>query len=80
MEPSDKITSAEIKMIGSHAIQDRMRAGCIIADHTAHRGAFSGRRIGAKHQTKFSGRAIEVRENDARFNDCVFGIGSILMT
>src|SRR5271157_5078351 len=47
-----------------------MRARCIVANHPAHRRAFSRSRIGAKHQIILGGDLIEVRENDARFNGC----------
>ena len=46
------------QVISGHAIQNRMSAGGIIADHSAHRGAFRRGRIGAEHQSMLCGLTI----------------------
>ncbi len=63
------------EMVSGHAIQDGMRAGGIVADHAAQRGAFRGGRVGAEDQTMFSGSSIERGKNEARFHGGGAGLG-----
>ncbi len=47
-----------------------MRAGRIVGDHAAHRGALGRSRIGAKHQSMLRRGGIQLREDHARFDNC----------
>ena len=56
-------------MIGGHTVEYRVRAGGVVGNDPSHGGALRRSGVGAEHESMQRGRGIELRENDARFDD-----------
>ncbi len=62
-------------MIRSHAVENGVCAGGVVADHAAHGGTLSGGRVGAEHQSVFGGGTVERGQHHTRLDNGGMRIG-----